>query len=221
MKLSVGDGLVTQIPALIVSLAAGLLVSREGPEDRRKKPYWASLKLSARALRRRACFLRPGDGSGFAVLSVRTAGGDFEPFHFRRRPRRKAEVLASQEAHTARVRAEADEETKQSVKVLLKLAGIELCLGKQIAVAPLPAHAELGQRVAKMRRKFAKQYGFIVPEIKALRRYLHAAQDLSDQGSRGSDCQQRIANSGRFSSLLATGLDPVFQEKRRRSPHSG
>jgi flagellar biosynthesis protein FlhA len=30
VKLSVGDGLVTQIPALIVSLAAGLLVSRGG-----------------------------------------------------------------------------------------------------------------------------------------------------------------------------------------------
>jgi flagellar biosynthesis protein FlhA len=29
-KLSVGDGLVTQIPALIVSLAAGLLVSKGG-----------------------------------------------------------------------------------------------------------------------------------------------------------------------------------------------
>ncbi len=31
VKLSVGDGLVSQIPALIVSLAAGLLVSRAAP----------------------------------------------------------------------------------------------------------------------------------------------------------------------------------------------
>ncbi len=30
VKLSVGDGLVAQIPALIVSLAAGMLVSRGG-----------------------------------------------------------------------------------------------------------------------------------------------------------------------------------------------
>jgi flagellar biosynthesis protein FlhA len=33
-KLSVGDGLVTQMPALIVSLSAGLLVSKGGTRDR-------------------------------------------------------------------------------------------------------------------------------------------------------------------------------------------
>ncbi|MFZ0570883.1 MAG: FHIPEP family type III secretion protein, partial [Rhodomicrobium sp.] len=81
-------------------------------------------------------------------------------------PRRKAEVLANKEANEARARAEADEEAKLSVKESLKVPGIELCLGKQIATALLPSHAELGQRVSKMRRKFAKQYGFVVPEIK-------------------------------------------------------
>ena len=81
-------------------------------------------------------------------------------------PRWKAEVLAKEEAEAARVRAEADEEARQSVKESLKIAGIELCLGKQIASVLLPSHVELGQRVANMRRKFAKQYGFIVPEIK-------------------------------------------------------
>lgn len=38
VKLSVGDGIVSQIPALIVSLAAGLLVSRGGTSDRRIRP---------------------------------------------------------------------------------------------------------------------------------------------------------------------------------------
>ena len=81
-------------------------------------------------------------------------------------PRRKAEALAIQDADAARARADADEEAKYSVKESLKIPGIELCLGKQVAAALLPAHAELGQRVSKMRLKFAKQYGFIVPEIK-------------------------------------------------------
>ena len=43
---------------------------------------------------------------------------------------------------------------------------VELCLGKQISATFMKTHGELAQRVAKMRRKFAKQYGFVVPEIR-------------------------------------------------------
>ena len=42
-KLSVGDGLVTQIPALIVSLAAGLLVSKGGTRGSTEKAVFAQL----------------------------------------------------------------------------------------------------------------------------------------------------------------------------------
>ena len=55
---------------------------------------------------------------------------------------------------------------RQSVKESLKTAEIELCLGKQLASSFMRSHNELTQRVSKMRRHFAKQYGFIVPEIK-------------------------------------------------------
>ncbi len=43
---------------------------------------------------------------------------------------------------------------------------IELCLGKQLATRLLVAQSELAHRVTKTRRKFAQQYGFVVPEIK-------------------------------------------------------
>ena len=39
-------------------------------------------------------------------------------------------------------------------------------LGKQISAAFMTDQAELSRRVAKMRRKFAQQYGFILPEIR-------------------------------------------------------
>jgi flagellar biosynthesis protein FlhA len=166
MKLSVGDGLVTQIPALIVSLAAGLLVSKGGTRGSAEKAVLGQLGNYPRAL------LVAGLVSSVLALAP---GLPFFPFAFLAGtmifssyavPRWKAEILAKEEAEAARVRAEADEEARQSVKESLKLAGIELCLGKQIASVLLPSHAELGQRVAKMRKKFAKQYGFIIPEIK-------------------------------------------------------
>src|SRR6516165_3468367 len=49
-KLSVGDGLVTQIPALIVSLAAGLLVSKGGTRGSAEKAIFEQLGNYPRAL---------------------------------------------------------------------------------------------------------------------------------------------------------------------------
>ena len=50
IKLSVGDGLVTQIPALIVSLAAGLLVSKGGTRGSADKAVFGQLGAYPRAL---------------------------------------------------------------------------------------------------------------------------------------------------------------------------
>ncbi|MGO9485170.1 MAG: flagellar biosynthesis protein FlhA [Rhodomicrobium sp.] len=164
--LSVGDGLVTQIPALIVSLAAGLLVSKGGTRGSAEKAVLGQLGNYPRAvfvagLVSSVLALAPGlPFFPFALLAATMA------FIAYAVPRRKAEAQATQDAIAARARADADEEAKYSVKESLKIPGIELCLGKQVAATLLPAHTELGQRVSKMRLKFAKQYGFVVPEIK-------------------------------------------------------
>jgi flagellar biosynthesis protein FlhA len=59
----------------------------------------------------------------------------------------------------------ADEE-KNSVKASLATAEIELLIGKQLSTRLLIAHQELAFRMSKMRKKFATQYGFVVPEVK-------------------------------------------------------
>jgi flagellar biosynthesis protein FlhA len=61
---------------------------------------------------------------------------------------------------------QAKEEAKDSVKESLKTAEIELVLGKQLSAELVVNHGELSRRVAKMRRKFAEQYGFVVPDIR-------------------------------------------------------
>ena len=166
VKLSVGDGLVTQIPALIVSLSAGLLVSKGGTRGSAEKAgSWTARKLSPRCVRLGPCLGDSRDGAGLALLPVR-ALGRHHGIHRLRCPPQEGGGAGSKEATAARARADADTEAKYSVKELLKIPGIELCLGKQVAAALLPAHAELAQRVSKMRLKFAKQYGFIIPEIR-------------------------------------------------------
>ena len=59
----------------------------------------------------------------------------------------------------------ADEE-KNSVKASLATAEIELLIGKQLSTKLLVSHQELAFRMGKMRKKFATQYGFVVPEVR-------------------------------------------------------
>jgi len=166
VKLSVGDGLVTQIPALIVSLAAGLLVSKGGTRGSTDQAVFEQLGNYPRAVGVAGAVmfmlaLAPGlPFLPFATLAALMMGTGYLV------PRRQAEALAKEEATARQVEDDAQEEARSSVRESLRTSEVELSLGRQLSSALMPSHSELAQRVAKMRRKFAKQYGFVVPEIK-------------------------------------------------------
>ena len=165
-KLSVGDGLVTQIPALIVSLAAGLLVSKGGTRGSAEKAILSQLGNYPRALLMAASVMfMLALAPGLPFLPFATLGSvlGFVAYLV---PRRRAEAKALEDMRAKEAADVAADEVRQSVKESLKTTEIELCLGKQISTAFLRQHNELVQRVGKMRRNFARQYGFIVPEIK-------------------------------------------------------
>ena len=165
-KLSVGDGLVSQIPALIVSLAAGLLVSKGGTRGSAEQAILGQLGKYPKALIVSALLmfllsLIPGlPFVPFAAL------GSLLTFTGYIIPRRAAAVRDQEDQRLNEEAKTAEKEAKDSVKDLLKTAEIEVCLGKQLAGRILASHGELVHRVAKMRRKFAMEYGFVVPDIK-------------------------------------------------------
>ncbi|KWT67432.1 Flagellar biosynthesis protein FlhA [Hyphomicrobium sulfonivorans] len=165
-KLSVGDGLVTQIPALIIALAAGLLVSKGGTRGSADKAVFGQLGNHPRALSLAAVVmfvLAVAPGLPFLPFAVLGSAMGFVAYAI---PRRAAAAKAHEEALELEARNQAEEEVRQSVKESLKTVELELCLGKQISGTLLSAHNELAQRVSKMRHKFARQYGFVVPEIR-------------------------------------------------------
>ncbi len=166
VKLSVGDGIVSQVPALIVSLAAGLLVTRGGTSGTADKAVLDQLGGYPRALSVAAGLmgvlaLVPGlPFLPFVVLSGLMGFGAWIV------PRQiDAENKARRDSEEKK-KIQTKEAEKDSVKQMLKTAEIELALGKQVSTRLLGAHQELAFRVGKMRKKFATQYGFVVPEIK-------------------------------------------------------
>lgn len=163
-KLSVGDGLVTQMPALIVSLSAGLLVSKGGTRGSAEQAVLRQLggyprAVSAASLMMFVLALMPGLPMGPFVLL-----GGVMAFVGYSLPKRQAAAQQKEAARKAEERAASD--AKESVKDSLKTAEIELSLGSHLSVHLLGSRNELAHRVSKIRKKFAKQYGFVVPEIK-------------------------------------------------------
>ncbi|MEP3047884.1 MAG: flagellar biosynthesis protein FlhA [Roseibium sp.] len=165
-KLSVGDGLVSQIPALIVSLAAGLLVSKGGTRGSVDKAVLGQLGGYPRALFVAAVLmgvfaLMPG----LPMLPFMLLAGVLGFIGYtipRKLAAAKAVERQKQQAAEDKVKAE----EKDSVKETLKTSEVELVLGKQLSAELMTKHGELSRRVAKMRRKFAETYGFVVPDIR-------------------------------------------------------
>jgi flagellar biosynthesis protein FlhA len=166
VKLSVGDGIVTQIPALIVSLAAGLIVSKGGTRGTADRTVLRQLGAYPRAL-----FVAAGLLAGmglvpglptlpFAMIGMllalvaRSIVGT----------REAAAQLAEQKTADDREAQETAE--ANSAKNLLRTSDIELVMGRQLAASLVSNQQELAFRMSKLRRKFASDYGYVIPEIK-------------------------------------------------------
>ena len=165
-KLSVGDGLVSQIPALIVSLAAGLLVSKGGTRGSADRAVLDQLANYPKAMYMAAGLLMllaltPGlPFMPFTILAVLAAGAGILVNNSRSR------VAEEEKQASVAKDAQADAEKQDSIKNTLVVPEIELVLGKQLRGKLLIDEGEMGFRVSRMRKKFAKAYGFVVPEIK-------------------------------------------------------
>ncbi len=165
VKLSVGDGIVTQMPALIISLAAGLIVSKGGTRGSADSAVLKQLGGYPRALFVAAMLL-----VGLAAMP----GLPTLPFlcigalmaltgHNIQRLRKIADgEVAQAEADD---RDATDKAKQDSVKQMLKTSEIELVLGKQLASKLVSERQELTVRLGKMRRKFAVEYGYVIPEV--------------------------------------------------------
>ncbi|MEM5502505.1 MULTISPECIES: flagellar biosynthesis protein FlhA [Ahrensia] len=164
-KLSVGDGLVSQIPALVVSLAAGLLVSKGGTTGSAEKAVLDQLGGYPRALFVAGIMLAilglmPGlPALPFLMLALLMVSvGYIKPIVEERRANEEAKIIENN-------LIEKQSAERDTVKESLRTVEVELVMGKQLAARMLPKKQEIAHRMKKMRKRFAVEYGFVVPEI--------------------------------------------------------
>jgi flagellar biosynthesis protein FlhA len=164
--LTVGDGLVSQIPALLISAAAGLLVSRSGSDMKMGKEFAKHLFSSATPVFIGSVIVFcMGLIPGLPSLPFMTLGlvlGTFAWYFLRGQE-------ADREDGQVDAQAEAEEEATgapEDVDHLLNLDTIELEVG--YGLIPLVDKQQDGTllgRIRAIRRQFATEMGIIIPPI--------------------------------------------------------
>lgn len=162
--LTVGDGLVSQIPALLISTATGIIVTRAASKSNLGADIVGQLFAQPKVLYLTSATLLvlgvvPGlPTAPFAVLSA------LGFFLARSRSRGQAALAAAETAAMAEV---APATRAENVVSLLAVDPLEIELGfGLIALADSEQGSELSERINMIRRQFAIDLGFVVPVIR-------------------------------------------------------
>jgi flagellar biosynthesis protein FlhA len=165
--LTVGDGLVTQVPALIVSISAGLLVSKAGVTGAADKALLSQLSSYPKALGMSAAvMLVMSLLPGIPMIPFLILGGGTAALAYTINRRNKlaiaAETKKTEGAQTAPV--------EEPMSAALKMDDLKIELG--YALLPLvnapDGSDRLTEQIKALRRSLAIEMGFVMPAVRIL-----------------------------------------------------
>jgi flagellar biosynthesis protein FlhA len=166
--LTVGDGLVTQVPALIVSTAAGLLVSKAGLGEAADKALLRQLSTYPTALGMSGTVMMVMSFlPGIPMLPFIFLGGGACAIAFVIERRTKAVVSAQTRQAATDAKAAPVEEP---ISASLKIDDLKIELG--YALLPLVNSPDgsdrLTEQIKALRRSLAIEMGFVMPSVRIL-----------------------------------------------------
>lgn len=161
--LTIGDGLLAQIPALIISTAAGTIVTRSGSGENMGNEITSQLFVNPRAIYISASVLGalaivPGLPTiPFLTMAVVLAGLSWTITQY------KKETEATEKK---KIEAELQAPKKENIENVLPLDMVELEVGYGlINVVDSSKSGDLLERIASIRKQFALDLGIVVPSI--------------------------------------------------------
>ncbi|MGH8323485.1 MAG: flagellar biosynthesis protein FlhA, partial [Steroidobacteraceae bacterium] len=166
--LTVGDGLVSQMPALIVSTAAGLMVSKAGIDGSTDKALMGQLSFYPQALGMASAVMAiiavlPGMPTlVFAGLSAATGGLAYVAY------KKKDAVAASERAEEEKAKAGTEAKDEPiSTALALDLLRVELGYGLLPLINDVKGH-RITDQIKALRRQLAQEMGFVMPAVRIL-----------------------------------------------------
>ncbi|MEA3241289.1 MAG: flagellar biosynthesis protein FlhA [Pseudomonadota bacterium] len=162
--LTVGDGLVTQIPALVISTAAGIIITRTASDTNMGDDLGAQIAAYPRALMLAAIALFFfGIIPGLPKLSFFTlaAIAGSTSYLITRKKKKEDHLKAMEEDKEEQV-----SETPEQVETLLGVDSMELEVGYgMIPLVDASQGGDLLERIKMIRRQFVLDMGFILPSV--------------------------------------------------------
>jgi flagellar biosynthesis protein FlhA len=172
--LTVGDGLVTQVPALIVSTAAGLLVSKAGLSEAADKVMLRQISMYPNALGMSgAVMLVMGLLPGVPMLPFLFLGGGAcgLAYTIGRQTKRRLAGEAAQAAAEARGGGVAGGPApEEPISTALKMDDLKIELGYALLprVNSPEGNDRLTEQIKALRRSLASEMGFVMPAVRIL-----------------------------------------------------
>ena len=166
-RLTVGDGLVTQIPALIVSTAAGLMVTKAGIRGPTEKALFGQLGGQPRALALCAILLGalallPGIPMAPFLFLTGITGG--MAWHISKREAQKKEADLRQIEDTVETAAAAEEPISAALRI--DYLRLELGYGLLSLISAPHEGQRLTDQIKALRRQLAADIGFVMPSVR-------------------------------------------------------
>jgi flagellar biosynthesis protein FlhA len=202
--LTVGDGLVSQVPALIISVAAGLMVSKAGTSGPTEKAIVAQLGGYPKALGISSAMMAVMPLMGMPILPFWTlAALTGAAAYYLPRQRQKEQAIKAAETQAAQTKAPPAE---ASISSMLSMDLMRLELG--YGLLPLVSSGEgnrLTEQIKGLRKQMAAELGFILPSIR-----IQDHLQLPPNGYRVV-IKEIIAGSGEVRPNMMLCMDPKAQ----------
>ncbi|MBI2919484.1 MAG: flagellar biosynthesis protein FlhA [Planctomycetes bacterium] len=160
-RLTVGDGLVTQVPALVVSIAAGLIVTRVTAVSNLGSDMLMQIFSVPKALYVAGAFIAALTLVGFPWYAMLTIGGLLVWVGW------SIEAVRATESVRAVKEAKKEVARPEKVEGLLKVDPMELEVGYGLIRLVDPGQGgDLVERISLIRRQCALDMGIVVPPIR-------------------------------------------------------
>lgn len=167
-RLTVGDGLVSQIPALIISVGAGLMVSKAGLTESTETALGQQFSNYPKAL---------GMSSAVAVVLAIVPGTPMFPFlmlagitggaAYAITRRRKEEEVQKQAEAAETVARDATPIAEEPISSALKIDTVRLELGYGLlTLINNTGNQRLTEQIKSLRRALAIELGFVMPSVR-------------------------------------------------------
>jgi len=163
--LSIGDGLVSQVPAFLISLASGLLVTRSSSQSNLSQDVVGQTFKHADALFIAAAFVAVLAFTGLPMFPMMSLGMGCVVIGLVLKSKTKKAAVEQTRQETAREQSEQRPQAKPEDNLLVDPLELELGYGL-IRLADPASGGDLLDRITRVRLKVAQDLGIILPKVR-------------------------------------------------------